>query len=177
MRDRTVFVLFGPKGVGKTHIARLLRSILGIHHVDADPIVLDLMSKGIQPDPTYGWLEPVQRAVEEALTDHSVVAMEATGAWPTDWEIVRRLSNKGVVVRTVRVTAPKAVAAARLASRTEPRAPISKSEVEWIHDQSLTNLAGHQFDVHIDSADDLDEGRLLTEISDLIPNPTREEKP
>lgn len=84
MRDRTVFVLFGPKGVGKTHIARLLRSILGIHHVDADPIVLDLMSKGIQPDPTYGWLEPVQRAVEEALTDHSVVAMEGH----------RRLANR-----------------------------------------------------------------------------------
>ncbi len=50
----TAVLLAGPKAVGKSWIAGILVQELGVHEVDADAIVLDLMASGVKPHPTDG---------------------------------------------------------------------------------------------------------------------------
>jgi|Tabmets5t2r1_1033131.scaffolds.fasta_scaffold84926_1 cytidylate kinase len=50
----TVMVLYGPKAVGRSWVAQTLAERLGVRHVDADALVLDLLAAGVQPDPADG---------------------------------------------------------------------------------------------------------------------------
>ena len=50
----TVILLVGPKGVGKTWVAEILSSTLGIACVDADLLILELQGAGHQPDGGHG---------------------------------------------------------------------------------------------------------------------------
>ena len=45
--ERTVLVLYGPKAVGKSQVADVLQRRLGVHYVDADRLVLDLLAAGV----------------------------------------------------------------------------------------------------------------------------------
>ena len=42
----TAIVLYGPKAVGKSWVAEVLRTHLGVAHVDADELVGDLLAAG-----------------------------------------------------------------------------------------------------------------------------------
>jgi dephospho-CoA kinase len=42
----TAIVLYGPKAVGKSWVAEVLRTHLGVAHVDADELVLGLLAAG-----------------------------------------------------------------------------------------------------------------------------------
>ncbi|MEX2395157.1 MAG: AAA family ATPase [Actinomycetota bacterium] len=168
MGERTVLVLFGPKGVGKSTIADLLSRRLGLHHVDADPLVLALVERGVQPDPLYGWLEPVKAAVDEALQHHELVAVEATGAWPTDWEIADRLRHDGHVVRCVRLIGAKETTMARAKARMDRRVPTSDADLEWIYEQSAMNCEEHVFDAQIDTDEPLNEDAVVRAIERVL---------
>ena len=63
----TVLVLYGPKAVGKSWVARALADQLGVHHVDVDAVVLELLAAGARPDPADGWLAWVEQRVAAAL--------------------------------------------------------------------------------------------------------------
>jgi gluconate kinase len=63
----TAIVLYGPKAVGKSWVAEVLRTHLGVAHVDADELVGDLLAAGTPPDPVDGWLTWVRRRVVDAL--------------------------------------------------------------------------------------------------------------
>ena len=52
----TAIVLYDPKAVGKSWVAEVLRTHLGVTHVDADELVGDLLAAGTRPDPVDGWL-------------------------------------------------------------------------------------------------------------------------
>ena len=62
----TVIVLYGPKAVGKSWVAQVLAERLGVHHVDVDALVLDLLDAGARPDPADGWLAWVEQRVAAA---------------------------------------------------------------------------------------------------------------
>jgi dephospho-CoA kinase len=46
----TAIVLYGPKAVGKSWVAEVLRTHLGVAHVDADELVGDLLAAGTRPE-------------------------------------------------------------------------------------------------------------------------------
>ena len=62
-----MLVLYGPKAVGKSWVARTLAEQLGVHHVDVEALVLELLAAGARPDPadagwrggSSGWLLPL----------------------------------------------------------------------------------------------------------------------
>ena len=122
----TAVVLYGPKAAGKSWAADVLRSRLGVHHIDADPLVLELIARGVGPDPREGWMAWVEHAAAEALRRHRAVSVEATGAWDSDWELSRRLEAAGARVIRVWIWAPEEETIERLARRTKNAAPITK---------------------------------------------------
>lgn len=99
----TAIVLYGPKAVGKSWVAEVLRTHLGVAH----------------------W---VRRRVVDALARHALVSVEATGAWDSDWRLADDLEVAGARVLRVWVSAPREVAMGRLAGRTSRRVPVSAEE-------------------------------------------------
>jgi 2-phosphoglycerate kinase len=52
---KIAIILYGPKGSGKSRIAQMLAQRLGVHHVDPDTLILELLAHGVEPDPVDGW--------------------------------------------------------------------------------------------------------------------------
>ena len=73
----TVVYLVGPKAVGKSWLGQLLEEKFSVFHVDPDPIILDLIARGVAPDPQDGWRPWVQPQVEEVLATHDAASVEA----------------------------------------------------------------------------------------------------
>jgi len=166
--DRTVLVLYGPKAVGKSWVADVAERRLGVHHVDADRLVLDLMAAGEQPHPEDGWLAPVRRRVTQALAEHPAVSIEATGAWDSDWRLADDLAADGVRVRRVWVWTAKEEALARLGARTVERAPVTVEEADWIHDTATARAATARLDAVIDTTGAKDPERVVSALGPLL---------
>src|SRR3954469_18122340 len=118
----TVVVLYGPKAAGKSQVAEILRARHRVAHVDADALVLELLTRGVRPHPQLGWLPQVEDAVEDALEAGGAVSIEATGAWDSDWQLAQDLEDRGHVVLRVWVSAPLELTLRRLAERTARKA-------------------------------------------------------
>ena len=164
----SAIVLYGPKAVGKSWVAQTLTDHLGVHHVDVDALVLELLAAGVRPDPADGWLTWVKRSVVAALDRHELVSVEATGAWDSDWRLADDLQAKGIQVLRVSVSAPKQVALQRLADRTTRRVAVSAQEASWIYDQATTKAAGRRLDARIDTARPQDPALVLAVLGPLL---------
>jgi dephospho-CoA kinase len=148
----TVVQLVGPKAVGKSWVADRLEEALGVHHVDADDLVLALVDQGEQPDDGEGWLRWVESAVREALEDHEVVSVEATGAWESDYQLVQLLEDAGHRVVRVWVIAPEEEAMARLKARATGRVAVSNGEARRIYAAASARAEREEWDATIETA-------------------------
>jgi dephospho-CoA kinase len=148
----TIVILYGPKAVGKSAIAECLQETAGVRYLDADVLVLDLLSRGERPDPQMGWLSQVEQAVEQLAIETPSVSVEATGAWESDWQLARDLMERGHRVITVWVWVPKHESLSRLAKRTIPRVFVSQEEASWIHDAATARAAQEYFDLRVDTS-------------------------
>ena len=124
-------VVMGPKAVGKSWVAQVLSSRLGIYHVETDALILELMELGHEPDADIGWLASVEGLVVTALEQHPAVSVEATGAWDSDWLLIDRLRDRDITVCTVWVNATLHQSLVRLHERTARKVPTSESEAIW----------------------------------------------
>jgi cytidylate kinase len=139
----TAIVLYGPKAVGKSWVAEVLRTHLGVAH----------------------W---VRRRVVDALARHALVSVEATGAWDSDWRLADDLEAAGARVLRVWVSAPREVAMGRLAGRTSRRVPVSAEEASWIYHQATARAAGRRLDAWIDTGRPPDPAAVVAELWPLI---------
>jgi shikimate kinase len=151
-RRSAVVVIYGPKGAGKSWVAEELGRRAGVHHVDADRLVLDLLDRGQRPDARRGWLDQVETEVARALEEHPVVSVEATGAWDSDWILADDLAAAGRRVLSVWVTAPLEVTLERLAGRRGRTVPVTPEDARWIHGEATRRAAGRSFTAVIDTA-------------------------
>lgn len=119
--------------------------------MDADDIVLELLAQGAQPDPETGWLTSIEQAVMTALRAGSVVSVEATGAWDSDWRLARDLESIGARVLRIWVCAPLEVTLDRLAGRTSRKAPTTPDEARWIYQAARRQARHHNFDLVLDT--------------------------
>jgi len=119
--------------------------------LDADEIVLDLLSHGSQPDPLDGWLIPVERAVMAALRDNVVVSIEATGAWDSDWQLAQDLHASGVRVLRVWACAPLEMTLDRLARRVSRKVPTTQEEARSIYTTACARARNQTFDLTLDT--------------------------
>jgi hypothetical protein len=164
----TVIVLYGPKAVGKSWVAEVLRTHMGVAHVDPDELVGDLLAAGTRPDPADGWLAWVRERVLDALAGQALVSVEATGAWDSDWRLADDLEAGGARVLRVEVWAPKQVAMARLAWRTRRRVPVPAEKASWIYDQATARAAGRRLDARLDTSRPPDPAAVVALLRPLL---------
>jgi adenylate kinase family enzyme len=148
----TAVVIYGPKGAGKSYLARLLERELGISHIDPDVLVLEWTEQGRRPDPKNGWLTEIVRATKPVLETHKAVSLEATGAWDSDWTLSALLKDAGHDVVTIRLLIDRATAMARFSAREDARVPVSVSEAQRIWKEADARRQRRKVDLEIDAA-------------------------
>jgi gluconate kinase len=149
----TAVVIYGPKGAGKSYLARMLERELGIHHIDPDALVLRwIEEKGMQPDQKDGWLQNLVESATNALRTRNVISIEATGAWDSDWKLPALLKDAGHDVITIRLLIDRATAMTRLSTRKEARVPVSASEADRIWKEADVRRRTQTVDLEIDAA-------------------------
>jgi len=163
-----VLLLVGPKAVGKTWVAETLRAALGIAYVDADVLILDLLSTGQQPDPDVGWLMQVERAVCDALTSSGSVSVEATGAWDSDYQLAHDLEARGHRVIRVWLEAPEETTIARLFARPPKKVPVSEADARSIFAKSTSRAALEQWDLVVDLSGEKDAAHIADLVGAII---------
>jgi adenylate kinase family enzyme len=164
----TAVVIYGPKGAGKSHLARLLERELEISHIDPDTLVLEWTKQGLRPDPKNGWLTEIVRATKSVLETHKAVSLEATGAWDSDWNLPGLLKDTGHDVVTIRLLVDRATAMTRLSTRKEARVPVSASEAEHIWKEAAARRNSQNVDLEIDAVDSDFAERAIRYISEKL---------
>jgi len=152
----TVILLVGPKAVGKTWVAETLSSVLGIAYVDADVLILDLLSTGQEPDTDVGWLMSVERAVCDVLTTSGSVSVEATGAWDSDYQLAHDLEALGHRVIRIWLKAPEETTIARLIARPPKKVPVSEALDRSIFARCTSRAAREQWHLEVDHSGEKD---------------------
>lgn len=71
--NKTIFILIGPKGSGKTYIGGRIEKLTGIKFLRVEPIWLNLA------EGEDGW-DRVEREIDELFLQHEKVAIESLGA-------------------------------------------------------------------------------------------------
>jgi pimeloyl-ACP methyl ester carboxylesterase/predicted kinase len=168
----TLLLLAGPKGVGKSWVAAIAERDFGVHYVDADLLILDLLDHGAQPDPEGGWLEPVRAVVFDALTTYPAVSAEITGAWDSDYELADEAEQRGHRVVRLLISAPLDETLQRLRTRTATKVPVSDDEAQVIFARVQDRVPGERWDATLDaSGDEQPENvkRVLRELLDASP--------
>ena len=148
----TLLVLAGPKGVGKSWVAAIAERDFGVHYVDADLLILELLEKGSSPDPEDGWLNPVRGAVLDALARYPVVSAEITGAWDSDYKLIRDVRDAGHRATCIWICAPLEETLARLQARATRKVPISETEVRSTYQQAVDRARGEHWDATIETS-------------------------
>ena len=166
---KTAVVLCGPRGVGKSTVARVLERSFGVHHVDADPLVLDLLAQGVQPHPEHGWLKPVREAVVAALRTMDRVSVEATGAFDSDYQLPADLEAHADRVLRVRLSAPLEETLGRIISRVSTtRVPVRAAEARAIYAAASERAASEHFDLELDLSGRWREADLIRAFRELL---------
>ncbi len=125
-------IVMGLPGVGKSHCARALASLLGAAHVASDHLRSRLFiaaSYGEEEnDAVFGIAEAL---VDELLGDGHVVVLDATHLLARSRAPAERVAlARGVRVHHVLVTADDAETRARLAARSRDRAADDHSDAD-----------------------------------------------
>jgi shikimate kinase len=148
----TLLLLAGPKGVGKSWVAQIAEQELAVHYLDADQLILARLEAGSRPDPEYGWLQPVQEAVLDALAQYRAVSVEITGAWESDYKLARNVEQQGHRVLRLLISAPLEETLARLRTRTSRKVPVSEDEARTTHRQAEDRARRERWDARFDTS-------------------------
>ena len=152
---KTVYVLIGPKGSGKTYIGSLLEKEIGLKFLSVEKLGLanipksklkgeKLIQEGFHQE---------EAAIDEILKTHNAVSFESTGAHPYLHNVLARLRGK-FNVKLIRVYAPLEICYERVKSRDQ-NAHIHVSEELLKKINENASRATFDWDLELDNSDKL----------------------
>ncbi|WP_028314883.1 hypothetical protein [Desulfatibacillum aliphaticivorans] len=131
---KTVYILLGPKGSGKSHIGRLMESRLGIPFLLTEDIFLQFQKQGLETQDVYkaGFVETA-KTIERLLKTKYALAFESTGASPLFFELLESLRLQ-FDIKLIAVSASAKVCLTRIRSRDAGvHMPADDALIEKVH--------------------------------------------
>ena len=154
--SKTVIILVGPKGSGKTHIGTVFERRAGISFLRVEPIWLALQ------EGQDGWDE-VERAIDGILTERDAVVIESLGG-SDGFERLRSNLMQKYQVKFVRIVAPLKVCLQRVRSRDNSNhIPISDEKVEQYN--RLAVKVSLPWEIELQNDPPLSDGEILQHLS------------
>lgn len=168
---RSVLILVGPKGAGKTHVGTLVESELGVRFLRVEPIFLENMRSsrltGTARD-AEGYAK-VLAAVDSVLSREPGVVIESTGASEAFPAFLDALRSR-YEVRLVAIRAPLDRCLERVRSRDRTdHIPVSDERVAEIN--SRAEAVELPWDLELDNGGPAPADAILDQLRCLLVRP------
>jgi predicted ABC-type ATPase len=158
MISKTLYILIGPKGAGKTCIGTLVNTHTDIRFIRVESIWLSL-----QPGED-GW-KKVKQVIDTTFDSHNKVMIESLGAGE-EFSQFRASLEKKYTLKMIRVYADLDICLARVKSRNSANhIPISDDKVEQYNKIAATVM--YDWDLEINNNTPASDEAILAAIQTL----------
>lgn len=155
--NKTVFILIGPKGSGKTHVGMVIEKYFGIPFLNVDKLGLENIpkSKLLGEDLIKEGFHFEEAKIAEILQTKDSVAFETTGSHAYFFVVLDRLRSN-YAVKLIRVFAPFDKCHERMANRDQTKnIPVSSELIQSINERALKVRL--PWDLELDNSVDISE--------------------
>ena len=116
--EKTVYLLIGAKGSGKTYIGEILEKSLGVRFLSVEPLLIAHIALAKSPSDRleYDGYDIEESAIDEILLTQNEVITESTGSSEHLLNFIRNLRTK-YTIRLMRVLCPLEECFKRVKSR------------------------------------------------------------
>lgn len=143
---KTLFILIGPKGTGKTYIGTLVNSQTDIKFLRVEPIWIDYLQN--QPKDRDGW-DIVEEEIDKLFTSNDKVMIESLGAGEGFAKFHKSLMNK-YKIKLIKVESALDKCLERVRNRdSSNHIPISDDKVEEYN--KIAAQVSYNWDLVIDN--------------------------
>jgi len=148
---KTVYILIGPKGSGKSYIGRILEREIGIRFLLVEPFFMKV--KGDRDDIDERYFSDAWALVEHEIRQHmkikDTIMIESLGTFGSFKDFLHRLQHD-FEVKLVQIRAPPELCLSRIEKRSkEDHLAMTKKLVK--HLNSLAVAEKYDFDIIIDN--------------------------
>ena len=150
---KTVYVLIGPKGAGKTFIGSTLEKEIGLKFLPVEKLGLENIKKSklTGDDLIIEGFDQEEAAIDEILKTHNAVSFESTGVHPYLHNILSNLKAK-YKVKFIKIYTPLEKCYERIKSRDQSQQlPVSESLLKQINEAALN--ASFNWDLEFDNTE------------------------
>ena len=161
MSNKTVFILIGPKGSGKSHVGTIVKKYFGIHFLNVDKLGLENIpkSKLLGEDLIREGFHFEEAKIAEILQTEDSVIFENTGAHAYFYVMLERL-HSSYEIKLIRVSAPLDKCRERIAKRDQTKnIPVSKELIQSINERALKVQL--PWDLELDNSVDITEVAIV----------------
>lgn len=152
---KTVYVLIGPKGSGKTYIGSLLEKEIGLKFLSVEKLGLENIpkSKLIGNERIKESFDQEEAAIDEILRHRNAVSFESTGVHPYLQNILANLRAK-YNVKLVKVYTPLETCYERIKHRDpSTQIPVSDDLLKDINENAINVI--FDWDIELDNSEKL----------------------
>lgn len=158
---KSLIILLGPKGSGKTYIGSLIEKSSNILFFRVEPEFIKIRKDRSYFDADY--IIEGFRIIGEKLTklfaENDSIIIETTGVADEFWQMVQCIKNKGIRVLLVKIEVPIDICLQRVKERSSvDHIGVSDSDVNKIN--SLSIKKAYDYDVLLQNVD-LNDDEIL----------------
>ncbi|MBW4458046.1 MAG: hypothetical protein KME55_38540 [Nostoc indistinguendum CM1-VF10] len=161
---KTLFILVGPKGAGKTHIGTLVNAQMAIKFLPVEPIWIDYLKNGAKD--RDGW-DIVEEEIDRLFESNNKVMIESLAAGEGFARLHKSLKNK-YEIKFIKVESALDKCLERVINRdSTTHIPISDDKVEEYN--KIAAQVSYNWDLVIDNnspASDLEIIKAIQAIED-----------
>ncbi|MCP4500407.1 MAG: AAA family ATPase [Deltaproteobacteria bacterium] len=166
--QKTVVILVGPKGAGKTYIGSLIEAALQVHFLRVERVLLDHVKRhDVPPDGLpRGGFDVEEAAIDDVLRTANSVVFEATGSSVYFADVIEALRAK-YSVQLVRIRCPLDLCR----RRAEQRDATEQLPVTWAQFESINakaNAVELDWDLEVDNGPDVSTSTLMNALRPLL---------
>ena len=159
--NKTIFILIGPKGGGKSHVGTVLEKHFGIPFLNVDTLGLENIPKSqlLGEDLIKEGFHCEEAKITEILQTEDSVAFEATGSHAYFFVVLNRLRSS-YAIKLIRVFAPLYKCRERIVNRDQTKnIPVSKELIQSINERALKVQL--PWDLELDNSVDISEVAIV----------------
>jgi len=137
---KTIFILIGPKGSGKSYIGELIEKTLSIHFMPIEPLFMKIKGSRDNTDESYikEGFALVEKEIHHCLIKEGNVIIEQTGAADYFIQFLKNLESK-FRVKLIKIYAPLDMCNKRIKKRdSKNQIPISQELIDKINKRSMS---------------------------------------
>jgi shikimate kinase len=156
---KTLFILVGPKGAGKTHIGTLVNAQMAIKFLSVESIWIDYLKNGAKDQD--GW-DIVEEEIDQVFESNDNVMIESLGAGEGFARLHKSLKNK-YEIKFIKVESALDKCLERVRNRdSTAHIPISADKVEEYN--KIAAQVSYNWDLVIDNNSPASDSAIIQAI-------------